>query len=192
MSGTERESRAPRTSPAGSADQTAAATPRGVRTESVYGPARPWPGTRVLVDRRLTLARLPLIVRPDIWLARVAPSATLWRWYALNEVNYRAFARRYAQELAEDPPRADALRRLHQLARTGPLILQTAATPLHLSHARVLAHQLATDAPGRPPEDAGDAACWLRTVCPHCDRIPDQPMSACPSCGMPLPGPGEG
>ncbi|MFE6687463.1 DUF488 family protein [Streptomyces sp. NPDC057743] len=165
-------------------------TPHGVRTESVYEPTRPWPGTRVLVDRRLTLGRLPLIVRPDIWLAGVAPSAALWRWYDLNEANYPAFAHRYAQELAEAPPRAEALRQLRQLARTGPLILQTAATPLHLSHARILARQLAADAPDRPPEDAGDAACWLRTACPHCGRIPDEPMSACPSCGMPLPGAG--
>ncbi|MFK0294419.1 DUF488 domain-containing protein [Streptomyces sp. NPDC090442] len=132
----------------------------------MYGSGRPWPGTRVLVDRRLTLTCVPLIVRPDIWMPGVAPSAALWRWYDLDEANYPAFARRYARELAEDPSRADALRRLRQLARTGPLILQTAATPLHLGHARVLARQLATDTTDRPPEGAGDAACWLRAVCP--------------------------
>ncbi|MFJ9614386.1 DUF488 domain-containing protein [Streptomyces noursei] len=142
---------------------------RRVWTESMYAAARPWPGIRVLVDRSLPLARLSGITRPDVWLAAVAPSAALWRWYGVQEARYPAFARRYERELRESV-RAAGLRRLHGLACGGPLILQTAVTPIHLSHARVLARHLRVGASGSLREEGGEAACRLGEVCPDCGR----------------------
>lgn len=41
----------------------------------------------------------------------------------------------------------------------------------------------ATGAP-RPTEPAGDPACWLNRLCPHCDAVLDTPRPArCPRCG---------
>ncbi|WP_051094054.1 MULTISPECIES: DUF488 family protein [unclassified Streptomyces] len=148
----------------------------------MYATSRRWSGTRVLVDRSLPLGRRSGITYPDVWLAAVAPSAALRRWYGVQEARYPAFARRYERELAE-PVRAAGLRRLHGLARGGPLILQTAVTPLHLSHARVLAGRLRTGAADAFREEGGEAACWLDEVCPDCGRPAEyQGVAFCTYC----------
>ncbi|MCK7622280.1 DUF488 family protein [Streptomyces sp. RS10V-4] len=153
-----------------------------VWTESVYAVARPWPGTRVLVDRRLPLGRLPKSAAPDVWLAAVAPSAALWRWYGTREDRYEAFARRYEQEL-RDAVRAAGLSRLRALAGQGPVVLRTAVAPLHLSHARVLTRCLLTGRAAGRPAEGGDAACWLGAVCSACGRpVTPEGAARCPSC----------
>ncbi|MFF0628113.1 DUF488 domain-containing protein [Streptomyces sp. NPDC004296] len=168
--------------------QAAGGTARSVWTESMYAVARSWPGTRVLVDRSLPLGRPSGITYPDVWLAAVAPSAALWRWYGVREARYPAFADRYECELG-DPVRAAGLRRLHGLARGGPLVLQTAVMPIHLSHARVLARHLRSGAMGGPPEQGGDDACWLGRVCPDCGRHSAvRGATACPYCQAPMAG----
>ncbi|AIA01014.1 DUF488 domain-containing protein [Streptomyces noursei] len=163
--------------------QAAGETTRSVWTESMYADARPWPGIRVLVDRSLPLGRRSGVSYPDVWLAAVAPSAALWRWYGVHEARYAAFADRYERELGE-PVRAAGLRRLHGLARGGPLVLQTAVTPIHLSHARVLARHLRA---GRPAEEGGEGACWLGRVCPDCGRhCAARGVTTCPHCRAPM------
>ncbi|KUL46166.1 hypothetical protein ADL22_11290 [Streptomyces sp. NRRL F-4489] len=154
----------------------------------MYAAARPWPGTRVLVDRRLPLGRLARSAVPDVWLAAVAPSAALWRWYGTREERYEAFARHYEQELAE-AVRAAGLRRLRALAGRGPVVLRTAVAPLHLSHARVLARCLLTGgaAAGRSGE-GGEAACWLGAVCAGCGRLVTAGGAVrCPYCQASTP-----
>ncbi|MER6047881.1 hypothetical protein ABT168_10525 [Streptomyces sp. NPDC001793] len=94
----------------------------------------------------------------------------------------RGVARRYERELTE-PVRANGLRRLHALARGGPLILQTAVTPILLSHARVLAGRLRTGAPDALRDEGGEAACWLDEVCPDCGRPAEsQGVPVCTYC----------
>ncbi|MCZ0972776.1 DUF488 family protein [Streptomyces albulus] len=90
--------------------QAAGETTRSVWTESMYADARPWPGIRVLVDRSLPLGRRSGVSYPDVWLAAVAPSAALWRWYGVHEARYAAFADRYERELGSPcaPPGSGA------------------------------------------------------------------------------------
>lgn len=39
------------------------------------------------------------------------------------------------------------------------------------------------------PDAGGDAACWLRRVCPECGRLHgEDPPDVCEVCGADLPG----
>ncbi|WP_369355424.1 hypothetical protein [Streptomyces sp. cg2] len=106
--------------------QAAGEATRRVWTESMHATARPWSGTRVLVDRSLPLGRLSGVAYPDVW---------------------------------------------------------TAVTPIHLSHARVLAGRLRTGVPDVLRDEGGEAACWLDEVCPDCGRPAEsQGVPVCTYC----------
>ncbi|WP_028922580.1 DUF488 domain-containing protein [Pseudonocardia acaciae] len=109
-----------------------------VRVRRVYDPREDRDGHRVLVDRLwprgLTKERAHL----DTWLKDVAPSSELRTWYGHDPERFAEFDRRYRAEL-EQPERGDGLRRLRELARTGPLTLLTATKQPELSQAAVLA-----------------------------------------------------
>lgn len=112
-----------------------------VRVRRVYEPREDRDGHRVLVDRLwprgLTKERAEL----DTWLKDVAPSPELRKWYGHEPERFAEFDRRYRAEL-EQPERGDGLRRLRELARTGPLTLLTATKQPELSQAAVLADVL--------------------------------------------------
>jgi rubrerythrin len=43
--------------------------------------------------------------------------------------------------------------------------------------------------PAVPEERPGDAACWLRRVCPRCGTLADtDPPTVCPACHAEMPG----
>jgi len=113
-----------------------------VRVTRVYSERGDDDGYRVLVDRLW-----PRGVRKDgapfdEWLRDVAPSDELRHWYAHDEAKLAEFVRRYRVEL-EVEPAATALERLRGLAARGDLTLVTATKELALSHAEVLATELA-------------------------------------------------
>jgi uncharacterized protein YeaO (DUF488 family)/DNA-binding MarR family transcriptional regulator len=98
-------------------------------------------GTRVLVDRIW-----PRDVRKDAssvdqWLADVAPSTELRRWYGRKSERFAEFSSRYLDELRAMQA-GPSLDRLDDLARHGPLTLLTAASDVLESPAAVLAGEI--------------------------------------------------
>ena len=114
-----------------------ASTPH-VRVRRVYDEPQGGDGTRVLVDRIWPRGLSKDKAALDEWCKQVAPSAELRRWYGHDPQRFHEFSRRYQEELAE-PPRAQALARLHHLAAEGTLTLLTATKHAEISEAVVLA-----------------------------------------------------
>src|SRR6202522_4795522 len=114
-----------------------AAKAANVRVRRAYDEPEPDDGTRVLVaglwPGGLSKAGAPL----DEWCKNVAPSGELRTWYNHDPDRFEEFSRRYRQEL-QDPERAEALARLRELAREGPLTLLTATKRADISEAGVL------------------------------------------------------
>jgi len=98
-------------------------------------------GTRVLVDRVWPRGISKDAAHLDEWLKDVAPSTDLRRWYGHEPGRFAEFRRRYEAELAE-PPAAEALARLREMAHEGTLILLTATKDVEHSQAAVLAELL--------------------------------------------------
>ena len=112
-----------------------------VRARRVYEPAEQSDGRRVLVDRLWPRGLSKERARLDEWLKAVAPSDDLRRWYGHEPDKFPEFTRRYEAEL-EEPERAEALSRLREEARSGPVTLLTATKDLERSEAAVLVARL--------------------------------------------------
>lgn len=112
-----------------------------MRVRRVYEPASEEDGSRILVDRLWPRGLARDAARLDEWLADVAPSATLRRWYGHDPRRFAEFRDRYRAEL-DEPERADALDRLRAAADDGELTLLTATRDVDHSHAVVLAEAL--------------------------------------------------
>jgi uncharacterized protein YeaO (DUF488 family) len=119
-----------------------------VHARRVYEQAAQSDGSRVLVDRLWPRGLSKDKAHLDEWLKAVAPSAELRRWYGHQPAKFAEFKRRYEAEL-KDPERSEALRHLHDEARSGPVTLLTATKDLQHSEAEVLA-ELLRSAPGTP------------------------------------------
>jgi len=94
--------------------------PDNVRLKRAYAPPAAADGARILVDRLWPRGVRKSDARIDLWERGLAPSASLRRWFGHDPVRWKAFRRRYAQELKE---RADLLEGLRNLARLGPITL---------------------------------------------------------------------
>lgn len=112
-----------------------------VRVRRVYEPRDEHDGHRVLVDRLWPRGLAKDRAELDTWLKDVAPSPDLRKWYGHEPSRFAEFTRRYRAEL-DEPERADGLRRLRELGRTGPLTLLTATKQPEYSQAEVLAELL--------------------------------------------------
>lgn len=111
---------------------------RRPKVRRIYDPADPHDGVRVLVDRLWPRGLSKADAHVDEWPKSLTPSTELRRWYhAAEDDAYEEFRRRYEAELAE-PEAAEALDRLRELARKGPLTLLTASKEPDRSHAAVL------------------------------------------------------
>ena len=163
-----------------------AAEPR-VQVRRAYDAPSADDGRRILVDRLWPRGLAKDVAHVDEWLKAVAPSSELRRWYGHDPAKFDQFRSRYAAELRE-PERAQALMRLKQEARRGPVTLLTATRDASRSQAAVLAEQLRA-ANGTGQDDVpGDPACWLHRVCPSCGTIAEaEPPVTCTQCGAEIP-----
>jgi uncharacterized protein YeaO (DUF488 family) len=94
----------------------------------------------VLVDRLWPRGLAKASAPFDRWLKDVAPSPALRAFYGHRPERFAEFARRYREELRDDP--TGAVAELVALARSGPVVLLTATRDLEHSSARVLATHL--------------------------------------------------
>ena len=112
----------------------------GVSTGRVYDPPEPSGAPVVLVDRLWPRGLAKASAPFDRWLKDVAPSPALRAFYGHRPERFAEFARRYREELRDDP--TGAVAELVALARSGPVVLLTATRDLEHSSARVLATHL--------------------------------------------------
>lgn len=109
-----------------------------VRIKRIYEPASSDDGRRILVDRLwprgVSKARADL----DAWVRDVAPSTELRKWFGHDPARWDEFARRYRQELDDNPK---AMQALVDAAGQGPVTLLYAARDEQHNEAVIL-HQL--------------------------------------------------
>jgi uncharacterized protein YeaO (DUF488 family) len=114
---------------------------RQINVRRVYDEPDPADGRRVLVDRLWPRGLSKAAAAVDEWLKAVAPSEELRRWYGHEPAKFEEFRQRYAEEL-RGGEQAQALGRLRDLARSGPITLLTATKDVEHSQAAVLARKL--------------------------------------------------
>lgn len=110
----------------------------------VYDQPEPGDGTRILVDRLWPRGLSKERAKVDEWLKEVAPSNDLRKWFGHDPEKFAEFRRRYEAELASEPGQ-EALTRLRDLARQGPVTLVFAAHDSEHNDAVVLRDMLARE-----------------------------------------------
>ncbi len=110
-----------------------------IQIKRVYDPPDSADGTRVLVDRLWPRGLRKEKAALFCWLKEIAPSPELRQWFGHDPERYHEFARRYRAELAANK---DAVARLEDLAKQGPVTLLYAAHDEGHNHALVLADYL--------------------------------------------------
>ena len=104
-----------------------------VKTKSIYAPAEPSDGRRILVTRYHP--RGVRRTRYDEWDRSLAPSARLLKKYrGLLDVAWAEFERALLLELGANPDSMRAVRRLHEYSRTHDIMLlcyEAAGRPCH-------------------------------------------------------------
>ena len=94
-------------------------------------------GTRILVDRLWPRGLSKEQAHIDVWLKEIAPSDELRKWFAHDPEKFAEFRSRYKAELVSGEG-IDALGRLYELARQGPITLLYAAHDTEHNNAVVL------------------------------------------------------
>ena len=112
-----------------------------VRARRIYDAPADDDGIRVLVGRLWPRGTRKDAALVDQWSVEVAPSTQLRRWYGHKPERFAEFAERYLNELRSGQA-GDALDRLRDFARRGPLTLLTATKDLPRSGAAVLAEEI--------------------------------------------------
>jgi uncharacterized protein YeaO (DUF488 family) len=127
-----------------------------IAIKRVYQPAARADGMRILVDRLWPRGLAKERAAVDEWLADLAPSNELRRWYHARPANWAAFRKKYLKELGE-PEAEEALRHLYQFAhRKKRLTLLFASKNEEHNNATVLKELL--DGMRKPPTGTGPGA----------------------------------
>jgi uncharacterized protein YeaO (DUF488 family) len=120
-----------------------------VRLRRAYEPPGLDDGQRFLVDRIWPRGVTKADLKIDGWLRDVAPSDELRRWFGHDPARWTEFAARYRQELAAPP---EALARLVEAARRGPITLVYGARDKQHNEAVVLKEVLDAALAAEPPD----------------------------------------
>jgi uncharacterized protein YeaO (DUF488 family) len=116
-----------------------------IRVKRIYEPPDARDGARVLVDRLWPRGVRKDEARLTLWLKEIAPSDDLRRWFGHDPARFAEFSWRYRAELSGN---REAMRRLKDLAKAGPLTLLYGAHDEEHNNARVLADYLRAHATG--------------------------------------------
>ncbi|HKN30388.1 MAG TPA: DUF488 domain-containing protein [Roseiarcus sp.] len=110
-----------------------------LRIKRAYDPPDKDDGARVLVDRLWPRGLRKEKAALTLWLKEIAPSPELRTWFGHDPARWTEFSRRYRAELAHND---EAVVRLADLSRRGPLTLLYAAHDAEHNDAVVLAAYL--------------------------------------------------
>ncbi len=102
----------------------------------IYDPPEPSDGQRILVDRLWPRGVSKQKAALTLWLKEIAPTTGLRVWYDHDPAREAEFRRRYEAELDGNP---QAVARLEDLVKAGPVTLLYAAHDTLRNHALVLA-----------------------------------------------------
>jgi uncharacterized protein YeaO (DUF488 family) len=116
-----------------------------IRVKRIYDPPGGKDGARVLVDRLWPRGVRKETAELTEWLKDIAPSAELRRWFGHDPARFAEFSRRYRAELSANK---DAVGRMDDFIKSGPVTLLYAAHDEEHNHARVLAEYLKARALG--------------------------------------------
>ena len=108
-----------------------------VSIKRVYDEPTSSDGTRVLVDRLWPRGLSKERAHVDVWLKEIAPSTELRKWFNHDPEKFAEFRRRYEAELKSETGQ-EALAKLRDLAKQGPITLVFAAHDTEHSNAAVL------------------------------------------------------
>ena len=110
-----------------------------VRVKRAYEPPAEGDGYRVLVDRVWPRAITKDDLLIDAWRKDLAPSTDLRKWLGHDPECCDEFRKRYAKELEQ---RTDALGKLVERARAGPVTLVSGARDSERNNAVLLKERL--------------------------------------------------
>ena len=110
-----------------------------IRVKRIYDPPSRHDGARVLVDRLWPRGARKDEAKLTLWLKDIAPSDDLRRWFGHDPARFTEFSRRYRAELSANK---DAVVRMEDLVKAGPVTLLYAAHDEEHNNARVLAEYL--------------------------------------------------
>ena len=113
--------------------------PSDIRLKRIYDPPSREGGARVLVDRLWPRGARKDKAKLTLWLKEIAPSDDLRRWFGHDPARFAEFSRRYRAELGANE---DAVSRLEELVKAGPVTLLYAAHDEAHNNARVLVEYL--------------------------------------------------
>lgn len=128
--------------------KTSGGTKRGLRIKRAYEARTDDEGHRVLVDRLWPRGVRKDVLQPDEWVREVAPSDELRKWFAHEPERWPEFQRRYRRELASGPA-SEAVDRLVEQARSGPVTLLYSAHDEARNQAVVLSEVISERLTGR-------------------------------------------
>lgn len=128
-------------------EDAATATPaRGFEIKRVYEAAADGDGFRVLVDRLWPRGLSKQRAALDEWLAEIAPSTALRKWFHHDTARWDEFCRRYRAELRGHTAQLQALRRRAGQQR---VTLLYGSRDARINHAQVLRDVLRRPAAAR-------------------------------------------
>ena len=104
----------------------------------IYEPASEDDGLRVLVDRLWPRGISKARARLGGWEKDAAPSPALRAWFSHEPERFAEFSERYHLELAADPQKQSAVRRLLTAGEAEKVTLLYAAKDVLINHAAVL------------------------------------------------------
>jgi uncharacterized protein YeaO (DUF488 family) len=110
-----------------------------IRVKRIYDAPDAKDGARVLVDRLWPRGARKDSAELALWLKDIAPSDELRRWFGHDPARFAEFSRRYRAELSANK---DAVGRIEDLVKAGPVTLLYAAHDTKHNNARVLAEYL--------------------------------------------------
>jgi uncharacterized protein YeaO (DUF488 family) len=85
---------------------------RLIRLKQVYKAPEKADGFRILVDRLWPRGIAKEKARVDLWLKDIAPSTELRTWFGHDPAKWEDFQKRYKQELMQNKPVLENLRRI--------------------------------------------------------------------------------
>ena len=115
-----------------------------IRIKRAYEDASAEDGARVLVERLWPRGVKKEDAALDAWEKEVAPSPELRKWYGHDTNLWEEFRERYVRELEEREEAREAVDRLLERARNGPLTLVLASKDVERSSAALLKEHLET------------------------------------------------
>ena len=111
-----------------------------LRIRRIYDPPSAEDGARILVDRIWPRGVSKDAAQLTEWLKEIAPSTSLRQWFHRDPTQWAEFARRYRAELDAN---SEAVARLRDLLKAGPVTLLYGARDRDHDHAVVLVDYVA-------------------------------------------------